>query len=143
MFKYQVIILCNLQNVNIKCRLRDVLQKSNLDNSWTSPSLAKTSEIDLNAIGIAWQEAATQVMNELGVYVNATILVSRTIYNSDLNCPVGGEATYTICGSLYLSYDKVPVWKNAVIHDFKLIKDEFKQTTITVIFREVTQVCLK
>ncbi len=106
-------------------------------------NLAKASEIDLNAIGIAWQKAATQIMNELGVYVNASIYASRTLYSPDLNCPVGGEPTCTIYGSFYLSYNMVPVWKNAVIHVFRLIKDEFKQTSITVIYREVTQVCLK
>ena len=104
--------------------------------------LIEAAKVDSKAMAIAWQEAAAQVMAKTGVYVSATINSSAALYHTDWGCPIGGEPTYTVCGSLNPQFGEEKAWKEAVLQVVELVKQRFNQSTVTVNFREVTQVYL-
>lgn len=104
--------------------------------------LEQAAKISPDAMGIAWQKAAAQVMEQSGVYVSATINSSKALYHTDWGCPEGGEPTYTISGSLNPKFGEPTAWKQAVIDCIKTVKAGFKQLTVTIEFNEVDQVYL-
>ncbi|MBO5178748.1 MAG: hypothetical protein J6B87_00150 [Clostridia bacterium] len=101
--------------------------------------LAEAAKIDPNAMGKAWQDAAQDVMEKTGVYVSATINTSKALYATAWGCPVGGEPTYTISGSLNPRFGEASAWKEAVLAVIRRVKEVFNQSTVTVEFWEVDQ----
>ena len=105
--------------------------------------LVEAAKVDSNAMGVAWQEAAKAVMEESGVYVSATLNESKALYHTDWGCPIGGEPTYSISGSLNPRFGEPEAWKQAVLETVKRVKNAFRQSTVTVEFFEVDQVYLE
>lgn len=86
----------------------------------------------------AWQFLAEKVMHETGLYISAVASQSKTIYNTDWGCPVGGEDTITITGIANPEFVKdLDQWKQVVLVVARQLKDELKQSTLTVEFTEV------
>lgn len=87
-----------------------------------------------------WQQKALEIYNQLGVYVSAVIVESKSVYNSEWGCPIGGEPTFTIEGSRNPEFcQNEEQWKDAVVEVVKLVKNHFNQSTVTLNFREVDQ----
>lgn len=94
-------------------------------------------------MGEAWQKAAAEVMNKTGIYVSGNINSSYSVYHTDWGCPVGGEPTYTITGSRNAEFcPNAEKWVEAVTMTTALVKEHFKQSTVTLEFSLVDQLYL-
>ena len=79
-------------------------------------------------------------MNNSGIYVSAVINESKSLYNTDWGCPIGGEPTYTLEGSRNPQFcTDEEQWKESVRRVVTAVKGRFNQSTITLNFREVKQ----
>ena len=103
--------------------------------------LKEFNKLTGNELAIAWQEEALKEMNNSGIYVSAVINESKSLYNTEWGCPIGGEPTYTLEGSRNPRFcDKTEEeWKDAVRRVVKAVKGRFNQSTVTLNFREVEQ----
>ena len=102
--------------------------------------LKQFSKIDKLELAKVWQKEALKEMNNSGIYVSAIINYSHSLYNVYWGCPIGGEPTYTLEGSRNPQFCKdEEKWKQAVRNVVKSVKQHFKQSTITLNFREVEQ----
>ena len=100
---------------------------------------ARTASTRLKTIGLAWQEAATKVCNNTGIYVDATINASRVLNKIGLGCSYGGNLAFTLSGTLNpLFYDPAE-WQDAVLAVIRNVNEIMKNTNITVDFWEVNQ----
>ena len=91
-------------------------------------------------MGAAWQKAAAEVMASTGIYVSAVINTSAALYHTDWGCPVGGEPTYTISGSRnaqFCSDDEA--WRNEELKVVRIVKETFKQSTVTIEYESIEQ----
>lgn len=103
------------------------------------PGYGHDNATDASAVDItgnAWQEAAAQVFAETGIYVGAVITPSRTVYNKDWGCPVGGEITALITGECNPLYTKLDDYKKAVVETLRKTAQSLKQSTTQVFFQE-------
>jgi hypothetical protein len=80
--------------------------------------------------------AAVNVQAETGVYVSATVAPVRTTYSHDWGCPQGGERCYEIKGTLNPQFGEPEAYKNAVLKLCKKLKEQYKQSTLSVVFTE-------
>jgi hypothetical protein len=87
--------------------------------------------------GKAWQEAAAAVFNETGTYVGAVISPSRTVYNIDWGCPVGGEVTVAITGECNPAYTALDAYRSAALEVLKRAALALGQSTTQITFSEV------
>ena len=102
--------------------------------------LKQFSQMKGNELAIAWQEEALKEMNYSGIYVSTIINESKSLYNTEWGCPIGGEPTYTLEGSRNPQFCKdEEEWKDAVRRVVKAVKGRFNQTTVTLNFREIEQ----
>lgn len=101
--------------------------------------LAEADKVSTYAMGTVWQNVAIDVMENTGIYVSATINESKAVYATAWGCPVGGEPTYTISGSLNPRFGEASAWKEAVLTVIRRVKEIFNQSTVTVEFWEVDQ----
>lgn len=93
-----------------------------------------------NELATAWQEEALKEINNSGIYVSDVINESKSLYNTEWGCPIGGEPTYTLEGSRNPQFCKSEKkWKDAVRRVVKSVKNRFNQSTVTLNFREVEQ----
>lgn len=92
----------------------------------------------LELVGYAWQDTAKKVFEKTGVYVSATIVEGKTVYNEEWGCPVGGEITAICFGSAnFLFVKDLNTWKEVVIEIAENLKKDFKQSSITIEFNEI------
>ena len=102
--------------------------------------LKQFSKIDKLELAKVWQDEALKEMNNSGIYISAIINYSQSLYNTEWGCPIGGEPTYTLEGSRNPQFCKDDkAWKQSVRNVIKAVKEHFKQSTITLNFREVEQ----
>ncbi|MBP2173272.1 hypothetical protein [Methanococcus voltae] len=93
-------------------------------------------------IGTVLQNLLLETMKETEVYPSGVLQTTKCIYNTEWGCPTGGEDTFTMMGSANPKFVNLEIYKKAVIHFAELIKKEFKQTTITIEFKDVEMVYL-
>jgi hypothetical protein len=68
----------------------------------------------------------------------AVSVKSKTLYHIEWGCPIGGEDTYTISGIANPEFIKdMEQYKEAVRKVILKLKEELKQTTVTLEFLEV------
>lgn len=86
----------------------------------------------------AWMSAMKEEFDSSSIGIGGVIVNSRTAYNPNWGCPVGGEVTATVTGESNPEFDKdVEVYRAAVLRICKAVKAELKQTTVRVAFHEV------
>lgn len=91
-----------------------------------------------------WQEKARKIFEETGIYISCVVSASKTVYNTEWGCPVGGEDTVTITTTANPEFVKdMESWEKAVIEVTKLMKQELKQSTVTIEFETVELLYLK
>lgn len=104
----------------------------------------KEAEKLFDSLPSVWQDAAGQINKETGIYISATCLGSKALYSTEWGCPVGGEPTWTIEGSRNPQFcPDTEAWQSAVVRVVRLVKEHFNQSTVTINFREVSQLYLK
>jgi hypothetical protein len=86
--------------------------------------------------GKAWQTAAAAVMAASGTYIGAVISRSKTVYNVDWGCPVGGEDTVLITGECNPQYTKLADYKSAVVETLRQTALALGQSTTQLCFLE-------
>jgi len=95
-----------------------------------------TPEAPEMVAGKAWQVAAAAVMAANGTYVGAVISRSKTVYNVDWGCPVGGEDTVLITGECNPQYTKLADYKSAVVETLRQTALALGQSTTQLCFLE-------
>jgi hypothetical protein len=78
-----------------------------------------------------------KVYNETGIYVSFVSYKTKTLYNADWGCPIGGEDTYnleTVANPQFVT--NICLWKQSLLQIVRLLKRELKQSTVTVQFIE-------
>ena len=71
-----------------------------------------------------------------GTYVGAVISRSKTVYNVDWGCPVGGEDTVLITGECNPQYTKLADYKSAVVETLRQTALALGQSTTQLCFLE-------
>ncbi len=100
----------------------------------------KFNTMDKLELAKVWQDEALIENSKSGIYVSAVINYSQAIYNVDWGCPIGGEPTFTLEGSRNAKFcTDENAWKKSVRNIVMAVKDYFKQSTVTLNFREVDQ----
>ncbi len=89
-----------------------------------------------------WQDIATKVYDETGVYVGAVFTDSKTVYHPEWGCPRGGEETKLITGECNPLYTNVEGFKEAVVKVLGLMADVLRQSTTQLTFVETEFVYL-
>ena len=89
-------------------------------------------------VASAWMSAMKAEFDTNKVGVGGVITVSRTVYNPDWGCPVGGEITATVTGESNPEFDKdIEAYKAAVVRIVRTVKTVLKQNTVRIAFHEV------
>lgn len=92
----------------------------------------------------AWQKQADSVFELTGIYVSAVVSESRVVYKKEWGCPEGGEVVFTVESTMNESFIKDShAWKEAVIKVVKAVKQELKQSTVTLEFSTVDMIYLQ
>ena len=90
-----------------------------------------------------YKEMAAQVMHENGIYISAVSVPSRCLYHRDWGCPRGGEETFTVSATRNPQFTTdEEAWKEAFLKVVTYLKEELKQSTVSVEFSEVDFVYL-
>ena len=90
-----------------------------------------------------WQEIAANVFEKSGIYVGAAVTASAVVYHTDWGCPVGGERTVNIEGAANPQFtENLKKWQETVVEIAETLKKELKQSTVSIIFRDVDFVYL-
>ncbi|APF25339.1 hypothetical protein [Clostridium sporogenes] len=93
----------------------------------------------VQVVGEVWQKIALEVFKDRGIYISSVINSSKTVYNTEWGCPEGGEDTVTITSTANPEFvQSLEQWKEAVIEIAKNLKNELKQSTMTVEFKEIS-----
>jgi len=92
----------------------------------------------VSIVGKVWQDAAKEVFSADGVYISAVCEPSKTVYNTDWGCPVGGELTVAVYSTANPAFvQDIEAWKQAVIRVVKIVKTQLHQSTVAIEFCEV------
>lgn len=85
----------------------------------------------------SWEKYAKEYYDKYGIYVSAIANKGRAIYNKEWGCPDGGErvVTFNCTRNPKFIKDKV-AYMLGVTYITSLLKDEFKQHTITMTVME-------
>ena len=113
--------------------------------------LEETEELsNIEIVSNIWQEAMEEEFKQSEILVPAVLSESNTVYPVRFGCPKGGEQTVTVNGHVnpkfarkgYENYHNlyeamIHEYKAAAIRVCKVVKDELKQTTVSVAFYEI------
>lgn len=102
----------------------------------------------LNGFIMAWRHHAEIAEKDFGVYVTCVIHPTKTIYKTEWGCPIDGENTVTAEGAHNpefgdLTHPATARYHAAVEFIVRSMKNNLKQKTVRVIFREVDQTYYK
>lgn len=83
------------------------------------------------------QDILLKLYEETNVYVSCNTNLSSTIYNQQWGSPLSGEGTVTISGICNPTYGVAEYkWKSAVMVFANRLKEEYKQSTVTIVFTD-------
>ena len=94
----------------------------------------KDAGTDFNAL---YQQLASDLYIETGVYISAVISSKRVVYHSAWGCPIGGEAVYSIVGTCNPEFCNSADYKQVVMILLDRLATTLKQTTFTVVWQNV------
>lgn len=98
----------------------------------------------MEIVGVLWQKLALEEFNQSEMYISAIVSNSITVYNENWGCPKGGEQTVVITGVANPDFIKdLNKWTESVKRIAIRLKEELKQSTITVEFKETDLLYLK
>ena len=81
------------------------------------------------------QNKLEEICKETNIYVSFIVYPTTTVYKKEWGCPSGGEKTYNIESTRNPKFSKDEWgWKKDVMFIIKLLKNELKQSTITLQF---------
>jgi len=88
---------------------------------------------------------AKEVFGKTGIYVSFVSYETKTLYNKEWGCPSGGEKTYNLEAAMNKEFIKCSEedWVETVVDIVELLKEEFKQSTVTVTFGETYMYYMK
>lgn len=97
------------------------------------------------------QELSKKVFEERGIYCSFVVNSSKTIYHTEWGCPVGGEDTFSV-STLYNPAFPPPgantpeegaeMFTAAAIQVLEMLKEELKQSTLSVVVSPVEMLYL-
>ena len=85
-----------------------------------------------------------QLSEKLGFYISFVVYEIKTIYKKEWGCPDGGEKTYNLEATrnpVFNSDDDL--WRNQVVQIIHILKEELKQSTVTLQFIPIDIVYMK
>ena len=82
------------------------------------------------------QELIDKTFDETGIYVSFVIDRNSIIYSENCGCPKYFEPTYTLSTVANPNFVDINKYKEVVIKLLKEIKKYYKQSTITIIFKD-------
>lgn len=83
------------------------------------------------------QEVAQKIYDETGVFVSCSTTTASAIYSIQWGAPASGEGAVCISGVCNTSFTVEYKWIAAVKLFGRLLKEEFKQATVTIEFMDV------
>ncbi len=83
------------------------------------------------------QRICKEVFEGTGTYCSFVAMPSKTIYHIDWGCPVGGEETFSISTICNPEFSDVQKFKAAAFEVLRRLKKELKQSTLSVVEKEV------
>lgn len=88
---------------------------------------------NIKEISELWKSIALQTMEQTGLYISAVITPSKTVYNTEWGCPIGGEDTFTITGVANPEFtEDINKWIESVGICAEKMKKQLKQSTVTI-----------
>lgn len=102
-----------------------------------------SNESNIQNMGDIIQQIAAKQFAKTGIYISGTLTKSRAIYHKDWGCPSGGEIVYIYEASFNPEFAELKEWMEGVLSLAREIKEEFRQSTMTVEFVETKLIYLK
>lgn len=90
------------------------------------------------------QNKLEKIAEDLGFYISFIIYETKTIYKKEWGCPDGGEKTYNLEATrnpVFNSDDTI--WRDQVLQVIRILKNDLKQSTVTLQFIPVEIVYMK
>lgn len=90
------------------------------------------------------QKKLEDLSEKLGFFISFIVYETKTIYKKEWGCPDGGEKTYNFEATrnpVFNSDDDI--WKDQIIQIISILKEDLKQSTVTVQFIPIDIVYMK
>lgn len=98
-------------------------------------SHANENSFNIDEMSELWNRIALKVMDITGIYVSSIVQHSKTVYNVEWGCPIGGEDTVTITGVCNTKFVKdISKYLDSVGLCAIELKKRLKQSTLTIEF---------
>lgn len=95
----------------------------------------KNKEFNILEINKLWQDEAEIIYKSDGIYISAIANYSYAVYSKNWGCPESGEKTVSFSGSANPEFiNDINKWKETVLKICRKMKEELRQSTITVEF---------
>lgn len=85
-----------------------------------------------------------KISEELGFFISFIVYKTKTVYKKEWGCPEGGEKTYNLEATrnpVFNSDDSI--WRDQIIRIVRILKEELKQSTVTLQFIPIDIVYMK
>lgn len=81
---------------------------------------------------------AENIFKVYNLYISTVISNSKTVYRKEWGCPKGGEDTFSISGDNNPQFNKdLDLYKSCVFIFARKLKEELKQSTVSIVFRDI------
>lgn len=102
------------------------------------------NKVSLSKLARDVDKAAKKAEEIQGCYVAFNISYGVTMYKTEWGCPDGGERTFTISAVRNPKFNKdSDQWKWACITAISALREELKQSTVTIEFSEIEMIYLE
>lgn len=102
------------------------------------------TEEQVNDFASYLQIKLEDISKELGFYISFIVYEVKTVYKKEWGCPDGGEKTYNLEATRNPVFNPDDnLWKDQVLQVIRFLKDDLKQSTVTIQFIPIEIVYMK